>query len=301
MTLLMNDNTETIRDDKGKLVAVYRERPAVLDPMADEEKPTFRTLSLDDIDSLPEPEWLISGVLPATSMTTLYGAPGAAKSFWALDAALSVATGHPFHGSDTKQGTVVYSLGEGIRGLKYRIEAWCLAHPTADRELLREHFRVIPKAVHLLEQREAAALINTIDAIGDVSLLIIDTMARAMVGGDENSAGDVGLAVSVCDRVRDISGAATLIVHHMDANGTKARGSTALPGASDAMIKMVKDDIQHVITVSCTKMKDGEPFKSMYYSLERYGHSAALLPKAVADSGEKFRGRSQYSNDRNPF
>lgn len=301
MTTMTNDK-EIARDDRGQLVALYRERPRILDPLAETERPTFRVLDLDQISSLPEPEWLINKILPATAMTTIYGAPGAAKSFWSLDAALSVASGHPFHGAETRAGKVVYSLGEGLRGLKYRIEAWCLAHPTADRELIHENFRVIPKAVQLLDANEAAALVNTIEDYGDVSLLIIDTLARALVGGDENSAGDVGRAIAVCDRVRDLCGAATLIVHHTSADGTKARGSTALPGASDAMLKMVKDDIQHVITVSCTKMKDGEPFKPMHYNLEQYGHSAALLPKATVGSGtEKFRGRSHYEDDGNPF
>jgi hypothetical protein len=299
--IVTEENVEMMMDEFGTPIRVLRERPRILDPLADQERPTFRTLNLDDLEDMPEPEWLIAGVLPATSMTTLYGAPGAAKSFWALDAALSVATGHTFHGADVKTGKVLYSLGEGIRGLRYRIESWLLAHPTADRDLLRENLMVIPKAVHLLDQHESAALLNTIENVGDVQLLIIDTLARAMVGGDENSAGDIGSAVAVCDRVRDRSGAATLIVHHMDAQGTKARGSTALPGASDAMLKMVKDDIQHVITVTCTKMKDGEPFKPMHYSLEQYGHSAALVPKAIVNSGERFRGRSERSFDGNPF
>jgi RecA-family ATPase len=299
--MLMTEDYETMTDEFGTPILVTRERPRVLDPLLNVERPTFRTLNLDDLEQLPEPEWLINGILPATSMTTLFGAPGSAKSFWALDAALSIATGHPFHGSETKNGKVVYSLGEGIRGLKYRIEAWCLAHPTADREAIRENLVIIPKAVHLLEQHEASALINTIDSIGEVSLLIIDTFARALVGGDENSAGDVGLAVAVCDRVRDLSGAATLIVHHTSAEGTKARGSTALPGASDAMLRMTKDDIQHVITVTCTKMKDGEPFKPLMYSLESYGHSAALLPKATTYGTEKFRGRSEGGYSGNPF
>lgn len=301
MTTMTDDKKITI-DDRGQLVALYRERPRILDPLAETERPTFRVLDLDQISSLPEPEWLINKILPATAMTTIYGAPGAAKSFWALDAALSVASGHTFHGAETRAGKVVYSLGEGLRGLKYRIEAWCLAHPTADRELIRENFRVIPKAVQLLDTNEGSALVNTIEDYGDVSMLIIDTLARALVGGDENSAGDVGRAIAVCDRVRDLCGAATLIVHHTSADGSKARGSTALPGASDAMLKMVKDDIQHVITVSCTKMKDGEPFKPMHYNLEQYGHSAALLPKAIVSGGEKFRGRSDWDEDKgNPF
>lgn len=301
-TMTEHEQMETIVDDKGVTHILTRQRPQILDQMAAQERPLFQTLNVRQLSELPEPEWLVSGMIPAAAMTTLYGAPGAAKSFLALDAACSIATGIPFHGNEVKQGRVVYCLGEGIRSLRYRIESWSLAHPTADQDDLLSNLLVIPRTPHLLEPYDVAALTNTIDDLEDVSLVIIDTLARSLVGGDENSAGDVGKAIDVCDRIRDRVGAATLIVHHTSAEGSKTRGSTALPGASDAMIKMTKDDVQHVITLTCTKMKDGEPFKQQYYTLEQYGHSVALLPKQLVAGGEKFRGRSaRYEDLGNPF
>lgn len=269
----------------------------VVDEELDKEKPAFRVFSLDDLENLPEPEWLLEGVLPAGCLTTLYGAPGSAKSFLALDAALCVATGTKFHGAPVKQGRVVYSLGEGIRGLRWRIEAWCIAHPTARREDILENFVVIPRAVHLLEEFDVSLLFNTIERQKSVDLLIIDTLARALVGGDENSAGDVGRAIAACDAVRDRTGSATLLVHHTDAAGTKARGSTALPGASDCMIRMNKDQNQNVITIMCTKMKDAEPFKPVYFDLKPYGNSAALVSRQVSNAYNKPRSTEKD----NPF
>jgi RecA-family ATPase len=298
---MTEEHIDSMTDEFGTPQRVTRQRPRVLDPQASQERPTFRTLSVADLSQLPEPEWLVDSMIPAAAMTTLFGPPGAAKSFLALDVACSIATGHSFHGSSTKPGKVLYCLGEGIRSLRYRIESWCLAHPTADVSLLEENLVVIAKTPHLLEPYDASALLNTVSDMGEVSLLIIDTLARALVGGDENSAQDVGLAINVCDRVRDTTGAATLLVHHTSAEGSKTRGSTALPGASDAMIKMTKDDIQHVITLTCYKMKDGEPFKQQFYSLEQYGHSAALLPKQLMTGGERFRGSSERSAGGNPF
>ena len=254
----------------------------VVDSELDKEKPAFRVLNLDDLEQLPAPEWLVEGVVPAGCLTTLYGAPGSAKSFLALDAALCVATGTKFHGAPVKSGRVVYSLGEGIRGLRWRIEAWCLAHPAANRDDIMANFVVIPRAVHLLEEYDVSLLFNTIERQQSVDLLIIDTLARALVGGDENSAGDVGRAIAVCDAVRDMTGSATMLVHHTDAAGTKARGSTALPGASDCMIRMNKDQNQNVISIMNTKMKDSEPFKPVYFDLKPYGNSAALVSRQVS-------------------
>lgn len=278
--------TATERDEFGFVLKNNPTRgllaKAVFDDEVNKEKPAFRVLNLDDLEKLPEPQWLVEGVLPEACLTTLYGAPGSAKSFLALDMALCVATGTKFHGAPVKQGRVVYSLGEGIRGLKWRIEAWCLAHPTAERADILSNLTVIPRAVHLLEDYDVSMLFNTIEREEQVDLLIIDTLARALVGGDENSAGDVGRAIAVCDRVRDMTGSATLLVHHTDAAGTKARGSTALPGASDCMIRMNKDTNQNVITISNTKMKDSEPFKPVHFDLKPYGHSAALVSRQVS-------------------
>lgn len=278
--------TATERDEFGFAIKTQTRRSilskTVLDEEAEKEKPAFKLLNLDDLEQLPEPTWLVEGMMPDNSLTTLYGPPGSAKSFLALDVALSIVTGIKFHNAPVKQGRVIYSLGEGLRGLRYRIEAWCIAHPNADRELIRKNFVVIPRAVHLLEDYDVSMLFNTIELQESVDLVIIDTLARSLVGGDENSAGDVGRAIAVCDRVRDMTGSATLIVHHTDASGTKARGSTALPGASDTMIRMGKDTNQNVITITCPKMKDGEPFKPVYFDLKQFGHSAALVARPLS-------------------
>lgn len=299
--ITMTDNNIVKSDEFGFPIKTARpvrhSRRSVVDEEFEKEKPSFRVLNFKDLEDLPEPEWLIQNVMPAGCLTTLYGAPGSAKSFLALDAALCIATGTKFHSTVTKTGRVVYSLGEGIRGLRWRIEAWCLAHPAADRKMILENFVVIPRAVHLLEDFDVSCLFNTIEKQKSVDLLIIDTLARALVGGDENSAGDVGRAIAVCDNVRDMTGSATLLVHHTDAAGTKARGSTALPGASDCMIRMNKDFNQNVINISCTKMKDAEPFKTVYFDLKPYGNSAALMSRNI-------QSQARYGNasgKENPF
>ena len=60
-------------------------------------------------------------------------------------------------------------------------------------------------------------------------MLVIDTLARAMAGSDENSASDVSLVVAKCEAITMAAGAAILLVHHSGKDTSKgARGSTAL-------------------------------------------------------------------------
>jgi len=260
-----------------------QESQGILDP-AVPEIPVFKTLNLFQIRDLPDPEWLVSKYLQADSFAVLYGAPGSSKSFWALDVAMSIATGVEFHGSAVKKGQVLMAAGEGLRGLKWRIEAWMLAHPEADEADVVKNLRIIPDVPHLLEERHAAMLLNTAEAMVDdknsdpLRLVIVDTWARAMVGGDENSQKDAGLAVNACERVRKITGASVLVVHHSGTEGTRERGSTALRGAADTSLMMTLEESSRISNVVVKKMKDGESGHSALYSLKPFGHSVVLAP-----------------------
>ena len=51
----------------------------------------FQLHTGQDLERLPDPEWLIEGLLPAHSFGVLFGPAGVGKSFLALDWGLSVA------------------------------------------------------------------------------------------------------------------------------------------------------------------------------------------------------------------
>jgi RecA-family ATPase len=251
------------------------------DPEATAALPLFRTLGVNDLENLPDPDWIVDGYVPADAMVTVFGAPGSTKSFWALDVACCIASGHPFNGAKVKTGKVIYCVGEGLRGMKWRIEAWKLAHPEADMVELASNLIIIPRAVMLLDKVESSMLINTAESVNEYAPLrafIIDTWARSLTGGDENSAHDVGNAINICETVRAKTGASPLIIHHTGADGSRERGSTALRGATDTTIHMSNDENTGVVTVTCKKMKDGEPFDAVKYNLKPYGHSIVLEP-----------------------
>jgi len=281
-------------------------RIALKDPEAKAALATFRTLQLSDLDALPEPEWLVNGIIPADGLTTLYGAPGSTKSFCILDAALCIAAGVPFHGHAVKAGTGVYCVGEGLRGLRWRIEAWKLAHPEADYELLEKNLVIIPHAPRLLEPTEQVMLNNTCKEVaensGGLRLFIVDTWARSLTGGDENSAQDAGVAIDVCEKVRAETGATPFIVHHSGADGLRERGSTALRGASDCTLHMHREETSGIITLAQKKSKDSEPFTPMKFNLQQYGHSVVLRHLTAAGGathglGYHAKTREEWARD----
>lgn len=164
-------------------------------------RPRFRVLRISELADLPAPEYLVHGVLPAAGNGVLYGVSGTGKSFLALDWALAIATGQvAWMGREIQAGPVVYVAAEGQAGLTQRIEAWMHANGvTTEPDLY-----VIPDAVQLLDLADGKALLEAITAkIGEPPVLIVlDTLAKSMAGGDENSTQDMGLVMASQDYLR---------------------------------------------------------------------------------------------------
>lgn len=209
-----------------------------------------RLLTLDQLANLPPLEPLIHGLVDLDSLLLNYGPRGCGKSFVAVDMLASIATGHRFHGRITERHPVIYVVGEGVAGLTARFDAWLnergLPRPT--------NLHILPEPVNLLNPAtvgEFAAMAVDLGA----KMVMFDTLARCLVGGDENSAKDAGLAIEQLDHIRRKTGAAVGVTHHsgknIDAGG---RGSTAFEGAMDTVYEISSTD--SIVTIKSTKQKN---------------------------------------------
>jgi len=179
-------------------------------------------------------------------------------------------------------GHVVYVAAEGRGGLKARAVAWWQANGRPDMS----HAHFLPEAVNLLDARHVAAARSTIATLPQQPvMLVVDTMARSMVGGDENSARDVGLFIAALDDQRITS---TLVVHHTGKDGGSERGSTALRGAADVMALIERDGLAPTIELSCFKApKDGEAWPTMTLRRELVDDSCVLGLVPIFEAYEK--------------
>jgi len=226
-------------------------------------KPRIRILDLDDLENLAPPSFLIDEVLTEGGLSVLWGRSGAMKSFVALDMAMCVAGGIPWHGRPVKQGLVVYLAAEGSHGLGRRAIGW---RRTRGRDLPKPAFKLIPHSVALTSD-DLDAMVVAILALGVMPvLIIIDTLARTFGAGDENKQADMNAYVSAADRLREATGANVLIVHHSGVHEDKReRGSNVLRGAADTVIKVSrKDNKLDIINHGPEgKQKDAEEFKTI--------------------------------------
>lgn len=202
----------------------------------EEEVEAFSTYSLADLANLPDPDWLIKGFVPEGGYGVIYGPPGVGKTFVALDMAAHLACGMEWHGRRVKEDAkVLYFIGEGQLGIRLRLNAWLKHHPEASVEKLVSNLALVPKVPQANSRKDWLSFDKT---VGDFDLVVVDTLARTMRGMDENSAKDVGIANEFMQSATRKHGCAGMFVHHSGKDGTTERGSVALRGDTDFMLKI---------------------------------------------------------------
>lgn len=244
--------------------------PLPPEPDAPREQPKpklWRLLNVDELDNLPPPEWIIDDHI-TNGFTVVYGPSGSYKTFLTLDWACSVAAGRNWMGRTVTAAPVVYVSGEGAAGLPQRVRAWKADRQATPRNLFTVTFPVSllsPEHVHALEENVYQT---------QARLLIVDTLARSMSGGDENSAADVGRAIAALDGIRQRRNCAVVVVHHTGHDKTRMRGSTALFAASDTVVRVEAD--ADLVEVGCDKQKDARPFAQWTLRARQIGDSVVL-------------------------
>ena len=213
------------------------------------------------------PEFIVEELFEAETLGLIFGDPGCGKSFLAVDLALSVASGTPFHGRDVKQGSVFYIAGEGHNGLARRFAAWSKARKVSlgGVPLFKSE-----RAAQFLDGASAKAVADAVSAMaarhGAPALIIVDTLARNFGSGDENNTKDMSEFVAAIDDLKArFPGCSVLIVHHSGhAEKQRARGAMALKGALDTEYRIEKDG--DLLKLMNTKMKDAEPPQPVYFN-----------------------------------
>ena len=203
-----------------------------------------------------------------SSFSVLFGNSNCGKSFWALDLAAAIATGRKFRNEhDVSRGAVVYVSLEGIYGMRNRVEAMMRSG------LLDEDSPLFfcQAKLSMLDPENAARFTATIEEAdrsgSSCVLVVIDTMARAMAGGDENSGLDMGVAMKWVDTVRDATSAAILLVHHSGKDASRgARGHSSLRAAIDSELEITVKEGQRLLTVK--KQRDLEFADPMPFTLK---------------------------------
>ena len=179
--------------------------------------------------------YAVKGLLQRASYASIYGAPGEGKTFVALDIAYHVAAGREWMGRKVHAGPVLYLAYEGAGGMVKRAKALRQKYGNDEVPLF------IASAAYNLRDKVGRADLGTLllDMPNKPVLIVVDTFARALMGGDENSAQDVGAFNGAIAALIQSTQACVAIIHHSGKDKSRgARGSSALLGALDSEIEV---------------------------------------------------------------
>lgn len=225
-------------------------------------------IAANELKYLVAPQYALAEyAIYKNGFNAIVGPSGAGKSFVALDIAARLAVAN---------ATTVYVAAEGLHGYSGRWEAW-KTHNSADSDQLYFY----REAVNLMDSIALSAFIAELKAITP-RMIVLDTVARCMAGGDENSTKDMGIFVESCETLRRELNCGLLLVHHTGKDG-KMRGNTALFAACDSVLFLSRQDKHLTVWNSFDqggKNKHGE---------EAAARHLTILPKPVLVEGIEFQ------------
>lgn len=261
----LRDIADKMSDDAPRIIEAARadEKPVDTGGAAAEaeNEHEFELVLAGDIP-LEMPKWLVRKWIPAESIGMIFGPSGCMKSFFALDLAACVASGRTFHNHSIRTpGAVVYLASEGFSGLRRRLRAWELLRGGDDIDFDKIKLRLSRRAPTLTTMEAASDVLRAIakakSTDGDISLVVVDTLARATTGADENSNRDMGQFVQIMEHIQKTYACTVVVVHHTGlSDESRGRGAGCVRAALDFEIKMKKN--ADCTEIEFTKVKEGQ-------------------------------------------
>lgn len=249
---------ETLEEFEARVVPLLYPPP----PSPEAYKSKFGMLRFRDLDLPgPEMEWLVEDFITIGDKSIIAGPSGSGKSFFGVEVGCSISRGVPVFGHATKQGLVIYQAGEGATGIKKRLRAYRQHHNISPDDDIP--FVLLQSRVDLFsEEGHTKPLIDEIQAIRQMypdplRAVFIDTLSKAQGLADENNGKDMARVLNNIDAIREATGVAICLVHHLNADGTKLRGHTSVFANIDQVIAVTCDKETKIRTVQTAKVKDG--------------------------------------------
>lgn len=236
-------------------------------PQAAPSGPTARFLDAgfrtSDVRVHLDIPYLVKGVFDRGQLVVMWGAPGSGKTFAALSLSAHVGSGAAWAGRRVRKGRVLYVCAESTRAhLENRLAALTLMVPeVSDADVLwcpiTADFRNTAQDV--------VDVMHAAKTLGEVALIVVDTLAVTFGGGNENGPEDMGAYVANMKEIKETTGAAVLIVHHCGKEEAKGmRGHSSLLGALDSelIVERISDRGPRVLKAG--KLREGDSFSDLF-------------------------------------
>jgi archaellum biogenesis ATPase FlaH len=212
--------------------------------------------------------WIIKNLVPMANLGVIYGASGSGKSFFVLNLMAAVARAvaikqateaieatkqSMWRGHKVNPARVCWVAAEGVEDMRKRVTGYCMSEGIKPHDLPMEF---ISEAPSFMEEADVKAVIKQMRKKGRFDIVVIDTLAQVMAGGNENSGEDMGKVLAYCREITRLTGAMVILVHHSGKDESRgARGWSGLRAAADFEFEVIRAEEERVAIV--TKMKGG--------------------------------------------
>lgn len=248
-------------------------------------KAPLRFLSYDDMVNLPDPQWLIEGVIMEETSALMFGKSNSFKSFLAIDMACSVATGDlgkGWHGARIFDGyPVLYVATEGALGVaKQRIPGWMEAHEVPMG--YRQSVALYPQEIALDDDKSVNDLIrscaiwtdedgseNWSDPAYAFKLIVLDIFGATMMGPETSDETARAWVRNINRIIREVKCAVLTVAHTGWADETRARMHTHFWGSFDTRLKAEGDKKALTTVLTVDRHKDADSAGEWGFQLEK--------------------------------
>jgi hypothetical protein len=155
----------------------------------------------------------------------------------------------------TERRPVLYFALESQTAIRKRLMAWKKYHdPMGDKytDEMTFPFYTVEESINLLDETARLNLVEQIKAADawwlkkgekHLGVIVIDTLTKAMPGGDQNSVEDTSAVFDVIAKIKDAGiKAAVVIIHHNTKNGSGPRGSSNIQAEPDTLLTLTKNE-----------------------------------------------------------
>lgn len=223
----------------------------------------YQPLTAGMLMALPLVRWRIKHVLPETGIGVMGGQSGAGKSFLAQEAAFQIGRGGTFFGHRCFKAPVIYLALEGAGGFAGRLRAW----RSAFGEIPESVSFIVRQSFDIRQEQDRLELIRCLhDMAFEKGVIILDTLAQAALGMEENSSEGMGAVIEGMQQLQHAIGGLVLAVHHVGKDASRGlRGHSSLFAALDVVMEITREGEARAWKIA--KNKDGKETEDYGFEL----------------------------------